>query len=139
MEMPPWILSFARGKATVVSGALRTLGLLGCCAALSIAIATPLVAQDELGLGKMWTFERPPLQYLEREYGLKKDEAWWTRMRLASLRFGKGSSASFVSPSGLILTNHHCVVVQMGEAQGASDWVSDGFIADQLSDEVKLK
>ena len=25
-------------------------------------------AQDELGLGKMWTFENPPLAYLEKDY-----------------------------------------------------------------------
>src|SRR5690606_2394315 len=72
------------------------------------AFAAPALAQDELGLGKMWTFERPPLAYLEREYGLRTDEAWWNRMRLALLRFGRGCSASFVSPQGLILTNHHC-------------------------------
>ena len=70
-------------------------------------LATALHAQDELGLGKMWTFERPPLAYLQREYGFQPDAAWWDKVRLASLRFGQGCSASFVSPQGLILTNHH--------------------------------
>ena len=95
-------------------------------------------AQDELGLGKMWTFERPPLAYLQREYGSVPDEAWWTRMRLASLRFGRGCSASFVSPQGLILTNHHCVRDAIAQVQGNHDWVRDGFVAAELADEVRL-
>tara|TARA_R110002072_G_scaffold302737_1_gene488170 strand:+ start:6615 stop:8645 length:2031 start_codon:yes stop_codon:yes gene_type:complete len=118
---------------------MRQLSLLSLGFLLSITAATRAVGQDELGLGKMWTFERPPLQYLEREYGLKADEAWWNRMRLASLRFGRGCSASFVSPNGLILTNHHCARGAIAEAQGNNDWVKDGYVADQMSDEVKLK
>ena len=105
---------------------------------LSLLLAVSAVAQDELGLGKMWTFERPPLAYLEQEYGLKTDEAWWNRMRLASLRFGGGCSASFVSPRGLILTNHHCARGNIAAAQGEHDWVRDGFVADELGDEVRL-
>lgn len=104
-----------------------------------LCVTAPAVAQDELGLGKMWTFERPPLAYLEREYGLKPDEAWWNRMRLASLRFGRGCSASFVSPSGLILTNHHCARDAIAAAQGENDWVKNGYVADELTDEVRLE
>jgi hypothetical protein len=106
--------------------------------ALAGAFAAVAPAQDELGLGKMWTFERPPLAYLEREYGFRADEAWWNRMRLASLRFGRGCSASFVSPRGLILTNHHCARDAIAKAQGVHDWVRDGFVARDLADEVRL-
>jgi hypothetical protein len=113
----------------------RTIGVLFSL----LALAAPVAAQDELGLGKMWTFERPPLAYLEREYGLKADEAWWNRMRLASLRFGRGCSASFVSPNGLILTNHHCARDAIAEAQGEDDWVKNGYVADELGDEVRLE
>ena len=103
-----------------------------------LALAPLAKAQDELGLGKMWTFERPPLAYLKKEYGFEPDEAWWTRMRLASLRFGTGCSASFVSAQGLILTNHHCVREKIAEVQGAQDWVRDGFVANEQVDEVRL-
>ncbi|MBZ0152826.1 MAG: S46 family peptidase, partial [Planctomycetes bacterium] len=102
------------------------------------AVLPLLRAQDELGLGKMWTFERPPLAYLQQEYGFQPDEAWWNRMRLASLRFGRGCSASFVSPRGLILTNHHCARDAIAKVQGAADWVRDGFVAATMADEVKL-
>ncbi len=106
--------------------------------AAALALAPAARAQDELGLGKMWTFERPPLAYLQREYGIAPDEAWWNRMRLASLRFGRGCSASFVSPQGLILTNHHCVRDFVAKVQGEHDWVRDGFVAAELEHEVRL-
>lgn len=105
-------------------------------AALAVALFAP--AQDELGLGKMWTFERPPLAYLEREYGFEPDERWWNTVRLASLRFGRGCSASFVSPRGLILTNHHCARGAIAGVQGDFDWVRDGFVAREPADEVRL-
>jgi hypothetical protein len=114
--------------------AVRVLALFAAlCAPAAVARA-----QDELGLGKMWTFERPPLAYLQKEYGFAPDEAWWNRMRLASLRFGTGCSASFVSAQGLILTNHHCVREMITAAQGERDWVRDGFVAAELADEVRL-
>lgn len=110
-----------------------------CLSTVLALLATgSVLAQDELGLGKMWTFERPPLAYLQREYGFQPDEAWWNRMRLASLRFGRGCSASFVSPQGLILTNHHCARDAIAQVQGEYDWVRDGFVAGELADEVRL-
>ncbi len=104
-----------------------------------LAAAGLAPAQDELGLGKMWTFERPPLAYLQREYGFTADERWWNTLRLASLRFGRGCSASFVSPQGLILTNHHCARDAIAAAQGENDWGRDGFVARDLADEVPLQ
>ncbi|MCR9245168.1 MAG: S46 family peptidase [bacterium] len=106
--------------------------------AVVLLLAASARGQDELGLGKMWTFERPPLAYLEREYGFKPDQRWWNRVRLASLRFGRGCSASFVSPKGLILTNHHCARGNIAQVQGEHDWVRDGFVARDLEDEVRL-
>jgi len=105
----------------------------------ALLFAAAVSSQDELGLGKMWTFERPPLAYLKREYdGFEAGEEWWNKLRLASLRFGDDCSASFVSPQGLILTNHHCVRNQMAKVQGKDDWVRDGFVAKELGDEVRF-
>ncbi len=86
----------------------------------------------------MWTFENPPLAYLEKEYGFKPNQAWLDSVRLASLRFGQGCSASFVSPKGLIMTNHHCVRDDVANVQGANDWVKDGFVASSYADEVQV-
>lgn len=111
---------------------------LGCVVVAALVLAPWVRGQDELGLGKMWTFERPPLAYLQREYGFQPDAQWWSTVQLASLRFGQGCSASFVSPQGLILTNHHCVRDAISKVQGAGDWVRDGFVAREAGDEVRL-
>lgn len=112
---------------------------------LAVALAVPASAQgpvDHLALGKMWTFEHPPLAYLEREYGFKPDQQWFDALRLGALRLGERDSpwcsASFVSPQGLIMTNHHCVRDQIAQIQGEHDWVKGGFAATSLADEVRI-
>ncbi|MFT4514410.1 MAG: hypothetical protein ACI89X_002382 [Planctomycetota bacterium] len=97
---------------------------------------------DHLALGKMWTFENPPLAYLEKEYGFKPDQKWLDSLRLGALRLGERDnpwcSASFVSPKGLIMTNHHCVRDQIAQVQGSNNWVKNGFAATALEDEVPI-
>ena len=100
---------------------------------LGLLLSTFATAQDvdHLALGKMWTFENPPLAYLEQEYGFKPDEKWLNSLRLGALRLGERDnpwcSASFVSPQGLIMTNHHCVRDEVAKVQGSKDWVKNGF------------
>ncbi len=58
--------------------------------------------------GKMWTFDDPPTAYFASTYDFDPDAQWFEQARLGALRFGSSCSASFVSPHGLIMTNHHC-------------------------------
>ena len=58
--------------------------------------------------GKMWTFEYSPGEYFTETYGFDANPAWFERARLSAVRI-PGCSASFVSPNGLLATNHHCV------------------------------
>ncbi|HEB52126.1 MAG TPA: hypothetical protein ENI87_02605 [bacterium] len=99
-------------------------------------------AVDNLALGKMWTFEHPPLAYLKAEYGFEPNQQWFDAMKLSALRLGERDnpwcSASFVSPRGLIMTNHHCVRDQIAQVQGGDDWVANGFAATSFEDEVSL-
>ena len=85
--------------------------------------------------GKMWLFEDPPTDYLEETYGFRPDDAWFERAKLAALRM-PGCSASFVSPNGLVATNHHCgqgSVIQVSEpGEGLLD---NGFAAHSLEEE----
>jgi hypothetical protein len=110
-----------------------------------LLLAIPAFAQtavDHLALGKMWTFANPPLGYLEKEYGFKPDQKWLDALRLGALRLGEREnpwcSASFVSPQGLIMTNHHCVRDKIAEIQGEQNWVANGFAATALAEEVKI-
>ncbi len=100
--------------------------------------AAALSAQGNLEMGKMWTLENPPLAYLEKEYGFKPDQKWLRSLQLASIRFGGGCSSSFVSPKGLILTNHHCARGAIAAVSGDQLWDKNGFYAKSLEDEVKL-
>ncbi len=104
----------------------------------SLALVCALPAQENLELGKMWTFENPPLAYLEKEYGFKPTQEWLDSLRLASIKFGGGCSSSFVSPKGLIMTNHHCARGDIAKASGEEDWLNNGFYAKAMEDEVKL-
>jgi hypothetical protein len=86
-------------------------------------------------MGKMWTFENAPQEYFTRTYGFQADQAWFDGARLAALRI-PGCSAAFVSPNGLVVTNHHCVrgsvvrVTREGESL-----MEDGFYAPSLEEE----
>ena len=85
--------------------------------------------------GKMWTFEFPPTEYFAETYGFRPDEAWFEKARLGALRI-PSCSASFVSPNGLVLTNHHCgreFVTQVSD-EGES-LLDEGFVARDLADE----
>jgi hypothetical protein len=101
--------------------------------AVAVQQAAPLLtgveAVDAAGLGKMWTFDNPPLDYLEERYGFRPTPDWLEHMRLSSLRSG-GCSASFVSADGLVMTNHHCSRGCISAVSDAEhDYYEDGFHA----------
>ena len=92
-----------------------------------MAARTTLLGNE---LGTMWTFENPPLDYWKREYNFTANKEWLDHVRLSSVRFGESCSASFVSPNGLVMTNHHCAreCVEAISRQG-TDHVVNGFYA----------
>ena len=85
--------------------------------------------------GRMWTFEYPPVDYLRETYGFEADEAWFEKARLGALRI-PGCSASFVSPNGLVMTNHHCArSIAARLSREGEDLLNDGFFARSLDEE----
>jgi hypothetical protein len=87
-------------------------------------------------LGTMWTFENPPVDYWKARYGFEPSQSWLQHVRLASLRFGQICSASFVSPDGLVMTNHHCSRDCVSAVSPPdSDYVANGFYAPTRADE----
>ena len=58
--------------------------------ALLLSLTSTTLAQENQELGRMWTFENPPLAYLEKEYGFKPDQKWLNSLRLGSLRLDEG-------------------------------------------------
>jgi hypothetical protein len=77
-------------------------------AAISIPAGYDTVTARRFDRGKMWTFETPPADYFEDAHDFSPDSSWFGKAQQAALRFGDGCSASFVSGSGLVMTNHHC-------------------------------
>ena len=94
------------------------------------------VKAGKFDTGKMWTFEYPPIDYFEEEYGFTADEDWFDHVRMASLKFATYCSASFVSEYGLIMTNHHCARQNVTKVtQEGEDLHKNGFISFTPEDE----
>jgi len=102
-------------------------------AAASIMFLSGSLAAEE----GMWTLDNPPLNQLREKYGFEPTPAWLEHIRLSSVRDNDGGSGSFISPNGLVLTNHH---VALGQLQNVStpqkNYVADGFYAPTLADEI---
>ena len=103
-------------------------------AALGLAVFASTALHADEG---MWTFDRPPVQTIQQRYGFNVTKEWLDHLRLSSVRFPEGSG-SFVSPNGLVLTNHH---VALDELQKIStpqkNYVAEGFYAKTRAEEVK--
>ena len=88
----------------------------------------------------MWTFDNFPKQLVKEKLGVEITDAWLDHARLATTRLESGCTGSFVSPNGLILTNHHCAsecLAQMSTPQ--KDMLADGFLAASRSEEPACK
>ena len=86
----------------------------------------------------MWTFDNPPLKLLKERYGFEPTKEWLEHVRLSSVRFNDGGSGSFVSPNGLVLTNHHVALGQLQKVSSPQkNYVAEGFYAKSATEELK--
>jgi len=86
----------------------------------------------------MWTFDNLPLKQLEEKFGFTPTQEWLDHVRLSSVRFMDGGSGSFISPDGLVLTNHHVAVGQLQKMSNSEkDYVATGFYAMTPAEEIK--
>jgi S1-C subfamily serine protease len=91
-----------------------------------LLLSIPLAAVADEG---MWTFDNFPAAAVKQKYGVEITPQWLDRVRSATVRLG-GCSASFVSPDGLILTNHHCVDSCLAQLSSKEqDRRKEGFLA----------
>ncbi len=85
----------------------------------------------------MWLFNAFPKDKVQAKYGFAPDQAWLDHVRLSSARAPNGSS-SFVSPDGLIFTNHHIAQECIHDlSTGGKDYMKDGFYAATRAEEAK--
>jgi hypothetical protein len=105
---------------------------------LSLAILTSFAAQADEG---MWMPQQlPQVAKQLKAAGLKLDPASLTKLTEfpagAIVSLG-GCSASFVSPQGLVITNHHCVYSSVAiNSTPQRDLLADGFLARTMDEEL---
>ena len=84
----------------------------------------------------MWTFDNVPRELVRERYGVRIDDAWLDHVRLGTVRLS-GCTGSFVSPNGLILTNHHCVADCLDQnSTREKSLIETGFIAGTREKEI---
>lgn len=124
-------------KSLCLLGAIALSGLLTTSAQDS---KIDTIKAGTFDMGKMWTFDTPPVDYFQKTYNFTPDEKWFEKARLSALRFATYCSASFVSANGLVMTNHHCARESGVEAQKkGEDLMTNGFYAAKLADERKVE
>jgi Peptidase S46 len=86
----------------------------------------------------MWLFNDPPKTRLKEKYNFDLTDAWLENARLASVRLNNGGSGSFVSPHGLVITNHHVASDSIQKlSTPKKDLYRDGFLAKTPAEELK--
>jgi len=102
--------------------------------AAAVMAAAPVIRAEE----GMWTFDNPPLKQLAAKYNFHPTQEWLDHLRLSSVRLNDGGSGSFVSPDGLLLTNHHVARGQLQKNSTAEhDYLATGFYAATPDQEMK--
>lgn len=97
--------------------------------------STSLVASADADEG-MWLFNDPPRALLKERYGFEPTDAWLTHLQRASVRFNSGGSGSFVSSSGLVMTNHHVGADALQKLSTKEhDLLAEGFHARSQAEE----
>lgn len=115
----------------MLSARLRSILLLP----VAVVLASAVVVHAEEG---MWTFDNPPTKQLQAKYGFTPTQSWLDHLRLSSVRLNDGGSGSFVSPDGLLLTNHHVARGQLQKNSTAEhNYIRDGFYAATQDQEMK--
>jgi hypothetical protein len=121
----------ARFTLPRISGAMTRSPLRALPALLA---ALPLLAAADEG---MWTFDNFPAAAVRQSLGVDITPQWLDRVRRSTVRLA-GCTASFISPEGLALTNHHCVAACIAELSSAAhDRLRDGFLARTRAEELR--
>ncbi|WP_426265750.1 S46 family peptidase [Sphingomonas sp. LHG3443-2] len=108
---------------------------------LAVAVTSLLASTAALAEEGMWLPRQTPSLAAElKSKGLQVDPATLADLQKAPMNaiasLG-GCSAAFLSPQGLVATNHHCVYgsIQYNSKPG-QDYLTDGFLAANLGDEL---
>lgn len=99
---------------------------------LLVLVITPLCADEG-----MWLPGQFPKAEIQKKYGFTVTDDYLQHLQRSSVRFNNGGSGSFVSPDGLLFTNHHVGSDCIQKLSSAGhDYMSNGFHARDRSGEL---
>lgn len=102
-----------------------------------LLVVIAIISVESLADEGMWTLDNFPSAAVKDKYGVNISNAWLETIKSSVARMDSGCSASFVSGTGLVLTNHHCALSCISQNSTAdSDLEADGFLAARAEDEV---
>src|SRR5579883_1028244 len=105
---------------------------------LFLALIAVFAASSSRADEGMWTLDNLPAAQLQERYGFTATPEWLDHVRLSAVRFNDGGSGAFVSPDGLVVTNHHVALGQLSKVSTQqNDYVKDGFFARGPQEELK--
>src|SRR5436305_2359820 len=103
-----------------------------------LSILFVVLSDRAFGDEVMWLFNNPPLKQLKEKYNFEPTPQWLEHLQKSSVRFNSGGSGSFVSSTGLCITNHHVGLDTLQKISSEkNNYVRDGFYAKSQKDEVK--
>ncbi len=109
--------------------------LRGCVRVFIVAFSFSLSLYAEPG---MWTFDQFKAAY-KAVHGIEPPDELVNAMMYSMVRVVSGGSASFVSPDGLVVTNHHVAESALYQlASKDNDVVAKGFSARSQAEEIKI-
>jgi alpha-D-ribose 1-methylphosphonate 5-triphosphate synthase subunit PhnH len=84
----------------------------------------------------MWLYNQFPKDQVKQKFGFQVTDEFLNHLRLSSVRMG--ASGSFVSPHGLIFTNHHVASGCIQKVSSAEhNYMANGFFAATQAQELK--
>ena len=106
----------------------------------ALAALTTMSAVAHADEGMWMPQQLPQIAKQLKAAGLKLDPASLTKLTefpMGAIVSLGGCSASFVSPQGLVATNHHCVYDSVARASTPEhNYLANGFLAKTLAEEV---
>ena len=86
----------------------------------------------------MWLFNAVPEEQLSRDMAFVPSRAWLDHIQRSAVRFNSGGSGAFVSPDGLVLTNHHVAASSLQKlSTPEKNLARDGYLARSYEKEIR--